>query len=95
MTDIIDAGDFTLTMGIDHGQTHLYVTHRDTGKQWMSKSTVEADRDVEMTAGNIKYGITKFDPYAVIQSCDTRFWMEVKKTETLLNAASKFLEESS
>jgi len=79
MSDIINAGAFTLTVGIDHGRNHIYVTHRESGKQWMSKSPLEGDRDMTLIAKNIELGITTFNPDATIKSCDTRFWFPVNK----------------
>lgn len=79
MTAAINAGEFTLTVGIDHGSEYLFVTHRATGKQWMSKSNIERDYDYSGIAKNIELGITKFYPDLPFASCDSRFWMEVKE----------------
>jgi hypothetical protein len=81
MKDIKDAGPYTLTIGLSHGKEYVYVTHRESGRQWMSKSPTAHNKDLDPIAGNIILGITKFDPRAVIGSCDSRFWMPVKRSK--------------
>lgn len=79
MKDIQDAGEFAVTTGLSNGHEYVFVTHRETGKQWMSKSEAGHTTSHDLLATNIKLGITKFDPHAVIGSCDPRFWMPVKQ----------------
>ena len=79
MKDIQDAGPFTITIGLYKGHEYIYVTHRESGKQWMSKSIVEHNVNHDYLASNIVMGVTKFDHTAVIGSCDSRFWMPVKQ----------------
>jgi hypothetical protein len=45
----------------------------------MSKSEVSKDASLDTISTNIYLGITTFDPDSVVQSCDHRFWMPVKK----------------
>ena len=78
MTQLVDAGDYTLTIGLYHGYAYIYVTHRDSGRQWMSKSNIDTNYDLSLIATNIQLGITKFYPEVPIISCDSRFWMPVK-----------------
>ena len=79
MTQLIDAGDYTLTIGLSHGYAYIYATHRNSGRQWMSKSSVDLKYDLSQIAVNIKLGITNFYPAALVLSCDSRFWMPVKQ----------------
>ncbi len=79
MKDIQDAGPFTITIGLNKGREYIYVTHRESGKQWMSKSPVEHNVNHDYLASNIVMGVTCFYPDRVIQSCDSRFWMPVKQ----------------
>jgi hypothetical protein len=72
---MIIAGPFTVTAGLHFGRKHTFVTHADTGKQWVSKSPAGEKRDLEVTADFIKTQTIIFDPDSRIRSCDTRFWM--------------------
>ena len=74
----IDTTEFSVTIGLDRGSNHVFVTHRNSGKQWMSKSPVDAHAKTDLIETNIKLGITKFDPTTPANSCDHRFWMPVK-----------------
>lgn len=85
MKDIKDAGPFTVTIGLSHGNEYVYVTHRESGRQWMSKDSTEHGKDLTILASNIKFGITKFDHTKVIGSCDARFWMPVKQPAEQVN----------
>jgi hypothetical protein len=89
MSDMKNAGPFTITIGLYSGHEYIYVTHRESGKQWMSKDRVSPSRDTSYLAANIEMGITKFDHTAVMGSSDHRFWMPVKQPKHL-----KFPEES-
>jgi hypothetical protein len=77
-TQLTDAGEYTLTTGLNRGNHYVYVTHRNSGKQWMSKSSVDAKYDLSIVSANVELGITKFYPDRPIVSCDSRFWMPVK-----------------
>jgi hypothetical protein len=91
MKDIKDAGPYTLTIGLSHGKEYVYVTHRESGRQWMSKSPTNHNKDLDPIAGNIILGITKFDHRAVVGSCDSRFWMPVKQSKNInLNVVREF-----
>ena len=79
MTQPIDAGEFTVTIGLSNGHEYVYVTHRNSGKQWMSKSRVESKHDLSWIAKNIDLGATKFYPDRPVGSCDHRFWMPVQQ----------------
>ena len=83
MKDIKNARDFTVTIGLSNGNEYVYVTHRESGRQWMSKNEVSHTTDLSYVAGNILVGITKFDPNAVVGSCDARFWMPVKLSRSV------------
>ena len=76
---LVQAGEFTVTLGLSHGGHYIFITHRDTGHQWMSKSSVDAKYDLTGIATNIELGITTFYPDSVTRSCDPRFWMPVKQ----------------
>lgn len=71
--------EYTVTTGISRKREYVFVTHNETGKQWMSKSEASDDSSLDRISTNIQLGITKFDPRAVIATCDARFWMPVKK----------------
>jgi type IV fimbrial biogenesis protein FimT len=79
MTQPIDAREFTVTIGLSNGHEYVYVTHRNSGKQWMSKSRVESKYDLSWIARNIDLGATNFYPDRPVGSCDHRFWMPVKE----------------
>ena len=83
-TRVIDAGEFTLTNGIYHGRQHTFVTHRAPGKQWVSKDENEGN-GMEFLATMINTSVVKFRPNAVVNSCDHRFWVEVKDPENVPN----------
>ena len=83
MKHIEDAGAFTVTIGLSNGNEYVYVTHRESGRQWMSKNEVSHSSNLGYIAGNIIMGITKFDPRAVVGSCDSRFWMPVKRLKNI------------
>lgn len=80
---MINAGPFTVSSGIFYGREHIYVTHPETGKQWVSKSPSTKKHDLEIFADFIKTGTIVFDPRSRIRSCDTRFWMPVRDPEPL------------
>ena len=82
MNAIQNAGPFTITIGLYSGHEYIYVTHRESGKQWMSKDRVTPPKDMSYLAANIEMGITKFDHTAMV-SCDHRFWMPVKQPKHL------------
>ncbi len=68
-----------VSAGIHYGREHIYVTHRATGKQWVSKSPVEDNSPtVSSTVGLIQLGATNFNPDRDMDSCDTRFWQQVR-----------------
>lgn len=84
MSQVRDAGPYTITTGIYRGREHVFVTHRATGRQWASKSE-HTGSSLEMLADSIGCGMHKFRPegtgldrYRKPQACcDTRFWMPV------------------
>ena len=80
---MINAGSFTIAPGIFHGREHIYVTHPETGKQWVSKSPVEGKHDLDITVDFIETETIAFYPSKRVGSCDTRFWMPVKDLEPL------------
>ena len=80
---MIIAGSFTVTAGLHFGRTHTFVTHTETGKQWVSKSPAGKKRDLDVTSDFIKTETIIFDPCSRIRSCDTRFWMPVRDPEPL------------
>ena len=74
-----DAGSYTITTGIWHGREHIFVTHRETGEQWVSKTPEEEQsRNIDLLATLIANHTIKFHPGKLI-SCDTRFWEPVRK----------------
>lgn len=79
MTDLRNAGPYTVTLGLYHGSEYVYVTHRESGRQWMSKSPTDPNRDLSLLASNIDAGVTRFDHTKVMESCDARFWTPVKQ----------------
>lgn len=79
MSQVIDANEFTVTMGLYEGNTHAFVTHRATGVQWVSKSPYRETADLGMLAMGIRAGYLKFSPSVVIGSCDSRFFYRVEK----------------
>ena len=83
-----NAGSFTVSPGIFYGREHVYVTHPETGKQWVSKSPVagQIEYDLEITVDFIKTKTIIFDPHSRIRSCDTRFWMPVREPEPLIRS---------
>ncbi len=83
MNAIQNAGPFTITTGLYSGHEYIYVTHRESGKQWMSKDRASPSQDMSYLALNIEMGITKFDHTAIARSCDSRFWMPVNKQKHL------------
>jgi hypothetical protein len=80
---MINAGSFTVAPGIFHGREHIYVTHPETGKQWVSKSPSAEKHDLDVTVDFIKTKTIVFDPHSRIRSCDTRFWMSIRDLEPL------------
>jgi len=71
-----DVGPLTVSSGIYRGREHTYVTHRQTGKQWISKDPLEdSTATLGGTVGLLQIGALKFDSTKVVGSCDTRFWM--------------------
>ena len=82
---MINVGPFTLAPGIHFGRQHLFVTHRETGKQWVSKSPAADKKEMKSAlqtyADFIKTGTISFDPKSLINSCDTRFWTPVRQPE--------------
>jgi hypothetical protein len=80
---MINAGSFTVTPGLYFGRKHTFVTHPETGKQWVSKSPAGEEHDLEVTADFINIKAIVFDPCSRIRSCDTRFWMPVRDLEPL------------
>jgi hypothetical protein len=80
---MIIADSFTVAPGIYFGREHIYVTHPETGKQWVSKSPAEEKHDLEVYADFIKTRTIVFDPHSRIRSCDTRFWMPVREPAPL------------
>ncbi len=83
MKYIKDARDFTVTIGLSNGNEYVYVTHRESGRQWMSKNEVSHSSNLDLIAGNILMGITNFYPRKIINSCDARFWMPVKQSRNV------------
>jgi len=79
MTRHVSRNEFSVTIGLCRGSNHIFVTHRNSGKQWQSKSPVEPKAQTDLIETNIQLGITRFDPNAVMGSCDHRFWMVVKQ----------------
>lgn len=80
---MIIAGPFTVTAGLHFGRTHTFVTHSETGKQWVSKSPAGKKHDLEGTADFIETRTIIFDPHSRIRSCDTRFWTPVREPAPL------------
>ena len=79
--DTQDVGSFTVSAGIHRGSEHLYVTHRETGRQWVSKDTLKnTTSTVSSTVGLIEIGALRFDPRKTVASCDTRFWIQAMPT---------------
>lgn len=79
MNEDRDAGPYTITTGLFRGNEHTYVTHRATGKQWVSKSpNVNKERSLEWLTTSVECGIIKFDPKKHVGSCDVRFWQPVE-----------------
>ena len=78
---IIEAGAFTITTGLFHGKEHVYVTHRETGKQWVEKSEYDG-RKLEghdfSLKNQIEIGTIRFRTDRIVGSCDTRFWEAVE-----------------
>lgn len=73
-----DAGDFAVTTGLHRGKVYVYVTHRNTGHQWVSKAEYSNDEvELRMLASNIRTEISRFDPNQLFGSCDTRFFLPV------------------
>jgi hypothetical protein len=74
--DSQDVGPLTISAGIYHGHEHVYVTHRQTGKQWISKDSREGGTaTIGGTVDLLQIDALKFDPTKVVGSCDTRFWI--------------------
>lgn len=84
MSQVLDAGAYTITTGIYRGQQHVFVTHRETGKQWVAKDQYDgrnlSGHDFSLQT-LILCGMHKFNIAPRVSegelSCDTRFWMEV------------------
>jgi hypothetical protein len=76
MSNIKEAGPHTVTTGLFRGNQHTFVTHRASGKQWVSKSrtTEHNEASLQWLADTIACGIAKFDHNKIVGSCDTRFW---------------------
>lgn len=74
-----EAGPYTITTGLYHSREHIYVTHRETGRQWISKSPTTGKQNIRFLADLIETRITKFDPTKIIRSCDTRFWLPIDR----------------
>lgn len=84
---VIDAGSFTITTGLYRGREHVYVTHRETGKQWVGKDPYDGralqGHDFGL-AEQIRCGTIIFRPNPTpgrdgkpVFSCDRRFWEPV------------------
>ena len=88
MKDIKDARDFTVTIGLSNGNEYVYVTHRESGRQWMSKNEVSHSSNLGYIAGNIIMGITKFGASAPHQDLFKQYGFTVEnvvaKTKKLL-----------
>lgn len=78
---VIDAGAYTITTGLYHGKEHVYVTHRETGKQWVKKTPHEGealDGNDFSLANQLRIGTITFKTDRIVGSCDTRFWEAVE-----------------
>lgn len=84
---VIDAGRFTITTGIHRGSEHVFVTHRETGKQWVAKEPYDGraleGHDFALKT-LIECDVVKFLPNPTpgrdgkpVFSCDLRFWEPV------------------
>ena len=80
---MVNIGPFTVAPGIHFGRQHLFVTHRETGKQWVSKSAAENKQEMnsamEIYPNLIETGTISFNPRSQFNSCDTRFWTPVRQ----------------
>lgn len=77
---MINAGEFTITSGIYFGKEHVFVTHRPTGKQWVSNDATEnlnpGKEGMALLAASIVSEVVEFFPEHEL-SCDSRFWSPV------------------
>ena len=88
MSQVIDAGRFTITTGIHRGAEYVFVTHRETGKQWVGKDPYDgralSGHDFSLKT-QIEIGTIRFTPNPrpsrdgkPVFSCDLRFWEPVE-----------------
>lgn len=98
MSQVIDAGAFTITTGIHRGKEYVFVTHRATGKQWVSKDAYDgrplSGHDFSLK-NLIECRAVVFNPNPrpgrdgnPVFSCDTRFWEPVRSAPAM--ARSEF-----
>lgn len=87
MYQICDVGPYTVQEGLYRGERHIYVTHRETGKQWISKDAGEVNpTHFSFVVSMIEDGILVFRADRTINSCDTRFWLPVERQPVIINS---------
>lgn len=67
-----DVNGFFISTGPFHGRIHVFITHKHTGRQWVSKN--ENADGVALLASSVTLGVVQFFPDRGINSCDGRFF---------------------